>query len=290
MGSPNYYVILEVKRSASQAELKAAYRRLARRYHPDQNQGDPEAEERFKRVAAAYEVLGDPQRRLFYDRFGSDRPFSQGMPPNMHRVSPLAVVVKQGVEALRDRLGQRRGADLRITVSLSFEEALCGTSRVLALPRARSNNVIEERHIEFRLPADLSDGQVLRWAGFGGPGKRGGPRGDLYVTVAVADHPLFRISSRQLEIPLPVRQSEVGRRRRFEIPTLYGLHTLKLDEDVRHGQRITVAEAGRPVQGGRRRPLIVEVVTDDGALSPEAFEALEQRFARYVDALRKRAR
>lgn len=289
MGSRDYYVILEVERTASQAELKAAYRRLARRYHPDQNQDDPAAEEQFKRVAAAYEVLGDPQRRLFYDRFGTDRPIPNGVPHDFQQINPIAVVVKQGVEALRERIARRNGVDLRINISLSFEEALRGTSRVFALPRGAGKRQVIERRIEFRLPGGLSDGQVLRWAGYGGPGKFGGASGDLYVQVSVANHPLYRIERGDLIVPLPLRRSAAVPGE-FEVPTLYGLRTLSLNAGPEHRARIVLNEAGRPVSGGRRHPLIVEIVCEEHAQSAEAFAALETRFERYVDALRKRAR
>lgn len=289
MGSRDFYVILEVERTASQAELKAAYRRLARRYHPDQNQDDPAAEEHFKRVAAAYEVLGDPQRRVLYDRFGTDRPIPNGVPHGFQQINPIAVVVKQGVEALRARVARRSGVDLRINISLSFEEALRGTERVFALPRGAGKRQVVERRVEFRLPGGLSDGQVLRWAGYGGPGKFGGPSGDLYVQVSVAAHPLYRLERGDLIVPLPVRSSEAipGE---FEVPTLYGFRRVTLNTRPEHKERIVLNEAGRPVQGGRRHPLIVEIIREEHATSAEEFAALETRFERYVDALRKRAR
>ncbi|RMF85425.1 MAG: J domain-containing protein, partial [Planctomycetota bacterium] len=204
------YEILGVSRNASADEIKRAYRRLAKQHHPDRNPGDKKAEERFKEVQAAYDVLGDPQRRAEYDRFGAGGPapdfhrWAEAPPPGAVSVDfgdlgDLSSIFEQffqgrapgATRAGRARRTHRRapkGGDLEHTVFLTLEEAAAGAKREVVL--RTSDDPRDTERIEFRVPPGVTDGQRIRLAGRGQVGPGG--RGDLYVICRLQPHPVFR--------------------------------------------------------------------------------------------------
>ncbi|MEX2448409.1 MAG: DnaJ domain-containing protein [Solirubrobacterales bacterium] len=173
----DYYEVLGVGRDANKAEVKTAFRRLARELHPDVNDHDPEAEEKFKRAAEAYEVLSDPERRRAYDAYGHEGLRGAGAAPGgFNSVEDVFQAFFGGNFGFEARRGPMRGQDLIHTVEISAVEAMLGTK--IRVPSHEG-----EREIE--LPAGLQPGTQLALRGHGMPGANGGPPGDLVIAVQV---------------------------------------------------------------------------------------------------------
>lgn len=212
------YVLLGVSRDASAADIKKAYRRLARELHPDLNAGDEQKQERFKAVAAAYHLLRDAEQRRRYDAgeidaSGAERPQQRyyrsyaGADPT-HRYefdgdfSDLGDIFGQ---AFRQRYGQSgssamRGADRLFHMQISFRDAVLGGKHTVTLP--------ESGRLEVTIPAGIDDGQTLRLAGKGEPGVNGGPAGDALVRIEVTPDPVFSRDANDLRLELPVSIDE----------------------------------------------------------------------------------
>jgi curved DNA-binding protein len=288
------YEILGIGRNATPDEIKRAYRRLAKEHHPDRNPGDKSAEQRFKELHAAYEVLADPQRRTQYDRFGAGGPA-----PDVHNwasdtgvhfedvgmdfgsIGDLTSVFEQfftrGGGRPRRRTATRaappRGADLEHTVELSFEEAARGTEREVVLtagPRAD-----DQERIRFRVPPGVHDGQRVRVRGKGQAGPGG--RGDLMIRCVVQPHPIFQRDGRELLLDLPLTFAEATLGARVEIPTLGGTTVLKVPPGTSSGTKLRLRGHGVTDPQGQTGDLyaIVRIVAPK-ELSTRARDLLEQ--------------
>lgn len=175
----DYYELLGVERGASDAEVKRAFRKVARELHPDVNAHDPEAEEKFKAAAEAYEVLSDPERRQVYDRYGEDGLRQGGFPPGgagFSSIEDLLGAVFGGAFGFEMRRGPMRGQDLMHAVEISAPQAMLGTS--VKIPSHEG-----EREIE--LPSGVQHGTQFALRGHGLPGANGGPPGDLRIVIHV---------------------------------------------------------------------------------------------------------
>lgn len=292
MGTKDPYEILGVSRSATPEEIKRAYRRLAKQYHPDHNPNDKSAERRFKEVQAAYEVLGDPERRAQFDRFGAGGPAPdvhawstwQGSPFEDIRVDfgslgDLTSIFEEffsrgaGERPVRRaaRRPRERGADLEHSVQLSFEEAARGTVRSLVL---ESDG--QREHIEVRIPAGVRDGQRIRVRGQGQPGAGG--RGDLLIRCQVQPHPYFRREGLDILLDLPLSFAEAVRGARVEIPTLDGPTVLTVPPGTSGGTKLRLRGRGlrdpRSGQVGDMYALVRIRVPKE--LSPRARELLSE--------------
>ncbi len=263
------YQILGVRRDATQEEIKQAYRRLAKQYHPDRNPNDKSAEQRFKEVHAAYEVLGDPERRAQYDRFGAGGPApdvrtwttSTGFPFedlsfDFGSLGDLTSIFEQffsrtGVGHGRRRSTARsampRGADLEHTIELSFEEAARGTIRELRLPGTDSTGGAEQ--IRVRIPPGVGDGQRVRVRGKGQEGPGG--RGDLMITCRVRPHPYFRREGLDILLDLPLTFSEATLGTQVEIPTLEGFTVVKVPPGTSSGTKLRLRGRGLRDRNGQ---------------------------------------
>lgn len=268
MSTKDPYDILGVSRTASPDDVKKAYRRLAKQHHPDRNPNDKSAERRFKEIQAAYEVLGDPEKRAQYDQFGAGGPTPEfhhwTQDPNVVRnahvnfdPSDLGSIFEQffsrgGIGGFggsvggrrRSRRGAPRGADIEHDVTLSFDEALAGAVREVVLAAAGTN---EHERIRFRVPAGVADGQVVRVRGKGQEGEGG--RGDLLVRCHVAPHPLFRREGFDLALDLWLTFPEAVLGADVEIPTLDGAAVLKVPPGTPSGARLRLK--GRGLRDGR---------------------------------------
>jgi molecular chaperone DnaJ len=327
----DYYRVLGVSDTASQKDIKSAYRKLSRKYHPDTNKGDSAAEERFKEVSAAYDVVGDPEKRKEYDevrRLGPMAGAFGGAGPGGGRGGGFRF---EDVGDIGDMLGglfgrarrgggggfagrgtgPHRGTDLEAELHLDFDDAVRGLTTTIHLtseaacstchgsgakpgttphpcpqcggrgvlddnqgffsfsqpcPRcAGQGYVIDEpcptcggngiehrpREVKVRLPAGVADGQRVRLKGRGGPGRNGGPPGDLYVTARVRPHPLFGRRGDDLTITLPVTFPEAVLGADVRVPTLDGGSvTLRVPAGTRSGRTLRVR--GKGVAGARR--------------------------------------
>src|SRR5665811_1605035 len=210
----DFYKVLGVSKDAEAAEIKKAYRKLARTLHPDHNPGDAASEARFKEVGEAYAVLFDPVQRKQYDQLramaGGPR-FSAGSGgPGGGFEDLLGGMFGGGFGAAR---GPQPGVDLAATTSLPFRQAVEGSTVSLR---------VEGRTVNARFPAGVRDGQKIRLRGKGRPGDQGAPAGDLVVTVQVMQHPVFSIEGKNLRMTLPVTFAEAALGTQVEIPTLDG--------------------------------------------------------------------
>jgi DnaJ-class molecular chaperone len=176
----DYYELLGVERGASEAEVKRAFRKVARELHPDVNAHDPEAEEKFKAAAEAYEVLSDPEQRQVYDRYGQDGLRQGGFPPGggagFGSIEDLLGAVFGGAFGFEVRRGPMRGQDLMHAVEISAVQAMLGVS--VKIPSHEG-----EREVE--LPSGIQHGTQFALRGHGLPGANGGPPGDLRIVIHV---------------------------------------------------------------------------------------------------------
>jgi curved DNA-binding protein len=301
----DYYAALGVARDASADDIKKAYRKLAQKFHPDVSK-DPAGEEKFKEVAEAYQTLKDAQKRAAYDQLGSAfKPGQDFSPPpgweNHFRdgaarpggfsfddvdlsdlFAGFSARARQG-ERARGNL-RMAGADYEMTVPLSLEDALRGTQVDLnvTLPEYGADGV--PRHVpktlKARIPKGATHGLRLRLRGQGGKGRNGGRDGDLYLTIELRPHPLFRPSEHDIYIDLPLAPWEAALGATVEVPTLEGAVNLKVPAGTTAGRKLRLAKKGLPKPGGGEGDLyaIVQIVnpTELGARERELFKELSE--------------
>lgn len=261
----DYYSILGVERNADAEGIKKAYRKLARKYHPDVSK-EPNAEEKFKEVAEAYETLKNPEKRAAYDQLGSHQPGQDFQPPpdwgkqfgdTQFSFEDIDLAdLLAGLAAGRHRPGQggdrirMPGQDYEVTVHISLVEAYRGTEvdLQLSVPEYDENGFLHRvpRAFKARIPKGATDGQRLRVAGKGGRGINGGRDGDLYLNIALHAHPLFRVSGHDLYLDLPLAPWEAVLGATVEVPTLGGPVRLKVPPGTHAGQQLRLAQRGLP--------------------------------------------
>ena len=253
----DYYKILGVARGAGDDEIKKAYRKLARKYHPDVSK-EANAKEKFQEVSEAYETLRDKEKRAAYDSLGSG--FRQGQdfrpPPDwfdrfgsgsraedLHGVDLGELFESMGIFGRAQRRSRRAfaGEDYEVPVRLTLEEAYRGTESEVHL---------DTRSFTARIPRGATDGQRLRLRGKGAPGTNGGPAGDLYLQIALEPHPLYRVSGHDLEIEVPLAPWEAALGAQVEIPTLEGRIAMKVPPGSNAGQKLRLPGKGLPKPGG----------------------------------------
>jgi curved DNA-binding protein len=267
----DYYAVMGVERDASPEQIKSAYRKLARKYHPDVSK-EPDAEERFKEIGEAYETLKDPQKRAAYDRLGSHRPGEEFRPPPGWETQFGGDPSRFGdgqfsfedldlSDLFSGIMGGRRGGgaggkmrmpgqDYEVTAHISLEEAYRGTEVTLDLgvpdhdERGFPRRV--QRSFKARIPKGATDGQRLRLAGKGGKGLNGGRDGDLYLNIVLHPHRLFRVSGHDLFLDLPLAPWEAVLGSAVEVPTLAGSVQLRVPAGTRAGQQLRLAGRGLP--------------------------------------------
>jgi curved DNA-binding protein len=287
----DYYTVLGVARTASEKDIKSAYRKLARKHHPDVNPGDKKSESLFKEIGEAYSVLSDPEKRKKYDRWGHNwekieqaqaagvnfggRPGGTGYtwstagnggaaPGGFNFESDdLGGLFEQlfGRAAggrTRVRSTPRKGADLEQPVDITLEEAFNGTQRTFSIQDSRTG---ESRTVEVKIPPGATDGLRVRVAGKGEPGAAGAPSGDLYLVVSVKAHPLFEREGDDLRVKVstPLYTAILGGE--VMVPTPKGTQlALKVPSETPNGQRMRLAGQGMPhLNGSGRGDLYAEI-------------------------------
>lgn len=290
MAGKDYYSVLGVKRDASEDEIKKAFRKLARKYHPDVNPGDKTAEARFKEMNEAYEVLSDSDKRKKYDQYGDQwqyadqfaRAGAQGAPTgDFRQAGGRPFVFDSDAESLfgemfgafgaRTRTRARRGHDVESAVDVTLEEAYHGTTRVLSLEedepcrtcggsgRVRNTAcsacrgvgaVRRLNRLEVKIPAGVRDGSRVRVAGKGEPGYGGGPAGDLYLVISAQPHRLFERKGDDLYVEASVPLTAAMLGGEVEIPTLKGKIALKIPPETQNGKVFRLKGQGMPHLSG----------------------------------------
>jgi DnaJ-class molecular chaperone len=258
------YRTLGLARGASDDDIRRAYRRLAKQYHPDLNKGK-EAEERFKAVNAAYAILSDPDKRARFDRGeidgqGNERarnPFEGftarggGSPFGGADVfEDLFANVFGGRNGGRRQGFRSRGADLRSTLTVDFLEAVQGAKKRVTLAPGRS--------VDLTIPAGVEDGQVLRLAGQGAPGQGGGAPGDALVEVKVRPHGYFRRVGDDIHVDVPVTLAEAVLGGRITVPTITGPVTVTVPKGADSGTKLRLR--GKGVGGRGDQYAILQIV------------------------------
>jgi curved DNA-binding protein len=276
----DYYQILGVGRDASEEAIKKAYRRLARKYHPDVSK-ESGAEEHFKEVSEAYEVLRDAEKRAAYDQLGRNWQAGQDFrPPPGWQGSPRAHPGAGGFssrdfsdffESLFGGAGGRggfsgmggfadmggrgggfatAGQDQTVTLEISLEEAYHGGSRTVQLqtPERDSSGRVTSRirTLNVKIPAGVTNGQKIRLASQGSAGMGGGPSGDLYLEVSIKPHPLYKVRSRDIILELPLAPWEAALGCKIEAPTLGGPVTLNIPANAQNSQKLRLRGRGLP--------------------------------------------
>ena len=290
----DYYEILGVKPDASEAEIKAAYRKLARQYHPDKNK-DAGAEERFKAINEANEALRDPDKRRAYDqlRAGGYRGGEQFRPPPGWGQGGGFDFGEAGegdfsdfFESLFGRAGggprgqprPRRGRDVQAQVQIDLQTAFDGGRTRLALQDGG-----QERVLEVKIPAGIQPGQVIRLSGQGHAGAAGGSRGDLLLEVSIRDDVRFRLDGRNVIHVLALAPWEAALGATVAVPTLAGAVDMRIPAGSQSGRKLRLKGRGMPGNppGDQLVELSIRTPPAQSDEQREAYEALHKQFADY---------
>jgi curved DNA-binding protein len=272
----DYYQIMGVARNASADDIKRAYRRLARKYHPDVSK-EKDAEARFKEVGEAYEVLRDPEKRAAYDALGTRKPGEEFRPPPDWQFDYGGAETDAGVhsdffEQLFGGLGRgrrgsfrSRGFDTAGQVEVTLEEAFAGTERRLSMQRMaldeRGRAQPNTQQLTVRIPAGVVDGQRIRVPSQGEPGIGGGPPGDLFLEVRVLPHRWFRAEGRDIWLDLPVTPWEAALGETVRVPTLGGRVDLKIPKGSQTDRQLRLRGRGLPGAPPGDQLVVLKIVT-----------------------------
>ena len=294
MSKKDYYSLLEVPRTASADEIKKSFRKLAMKFHPDRNPNNKKAEEKFKELSEAYEILSDPKKREMYDQYGIAGAGAHAGPGGGfgdfagYRQNPFQDSEAQ--EIFGDLFGEmfggqrpgrgsrkQRGADLRYTLNVSLEEVATGTEKTISFTRQRGSRD-ETAKLAVKVPAGVAQNQRLKLAGEGDGSPTTGPAGDLYVIVQIIDHVLFRREEDDVVLDLPISFVDAILGTQVEIPTLSNKVALKIPAGIHSGQVFRLKGKGFPRLGGfgSGDMLIKTVVDTPKTVGPGQRQILEE--------------
>lgn len=275
MAVRNPYEVLGVKPDATEAEIRSTYRKLAKKFHPDLNPGNKQAEAKFKEIGSAYDIIGDKEKRARFDRgeidasgaekpqnpYGDYRHYAEADAGERYQGSGFRGAQNMSPEDLEDlfsffggagrgtgggggagaRQFRMRGEDRHYLLNVDFLDAINGAQKRLDLPGGRS--------LDVRIPAGLRDGQILRLSGQGGEGLGGGPAGDALIEVHVAPHPLFRREGDDIHMDLPVTLGEAVLGGKVSVPTADGSVTMTIPVNSNTGRTLRLKGKGAPKPG-----------------------------------------
>jgi curved DNA-binding protein len=295
----DYYQTLGVSKTAAQDEIKSSFRKLARKFHPDTAEDKKTAEEKFKEINEAYEVLGDPEKRRKYDEFGAN--WEHGAPPPRGNWQQgggfpggdegvdfefggtgFSDFFEQMFGARRAGSGRggfsnapQRGNDIEADILVTIEEAFHGSTRQISFRRSNSP---QAQTYTVKIPKGVRDGQRIRLAGQGGAGAAGGGAGDLYLRVKFQKHPEYDVEGgdRYREISVPAWKCVLGGT--AELETLEGRAKVRIPQGTQAGRKFRLAGHGLPGTDGKRGDLyavaVVELPTDLSVAEKELWEKL----------------
>jgi curved DNA-binding protein len=286
MAQKDPYAALGLTRGASEEEIRKAYRRLAREHHPDVNPDNAQAEERFKEISFANDVLSDPEKRALYDEFGADS-LQSGFDLDQARAYRRWADAGAGIDLEdlfgglfggRQPRGPRRGANAEGEISVDFLDAVRG-GEVRVQFEGRGT-------LRVKIPPGADEGTRVRLAGQGSPGARGAPPGDLYLTLHVRPHPFLEREGNDLSVDVPVTIPELIRGASIEVPTAEGSVSMKIPPGSANGRRMRLRGKGVPRLGGSERGdlyvrLMAKLPETDDAQLEELAERIEPLYANH---------
>jgi curved DNA-binding protein len=269
----DYYKVMGLSREASQDEIKRAYRKLARKYHPDVSK-EKDAEAKFKELGEAYEVLKDPEKRAAYNQLGADWKAGQDFrpPPNWNEgfefrgggfTSDNAEAYSDFFEQLfgsaafssvgREQHGvHARGQDSHAKIHIDLEDSFHGATRNISLSapeiNAQGQVQVKHRNLNIKIPKGIKAGQHIRLAGQGSSGTGSGQSGDLFLEIAFNNHPLYRVLETDVYLDLPVTPWEAALGAKIKIPTPEGTVDLKIPPNSRQGSKLRLSGRGLPAK------------------------------------------
>ncbi|MFO2485283.1 DnaJ C-terminal domain-containing protein [Legionella pneumophila serogroup 9] len=264
----DYYKIMGVSQDASEKDIKMAYRKLARKYHPDISK-EPDAEERFKEMAEAYEVLKDPKKRSEYDQYLKYKEFnpqSDGFTGRRTQEQPFQEFHFDS-DFFETLFGHSRyqqqpmtGQNYHGKITISLEEAYHGAVKNLQVPVEQGTET-KIQTLKVKIPAGVKSGQQIRLAGQGGSGSGGVSRGDLYLTVEVIKHPIFDVMENDIYLTLPITPWEAALGATVVIPTLAGKIDLKIPPGSQGGQKLRIKNRGLPGSPPGNQYVLLKIIT-----------------------------
>lgn len=319
MGSQDYYNILGVSRKAGDDEIRRAYRRNAKKYHPDRNPDDKTAEAKFKQIQEAYDVLSDKQKKAQYDRFGKagvGRVAGQdgrryytwggGSSINLDELDDLFTAFGRGgrksfggasiFEQIFGSSGQRRGhdqgpasaavrgRDIEHPINLTFDQALKGTQVDIDLV-STGRRPQERQTLAVKIPPIVQDGQRIRLAGKGHPGQNGGGPGDLYIICKIQPHPYFRRRGLDIFLDVPISVAEAILGAKIDVPTLEGVVTVTVPPGTQSGTRLRLKGLGMTASKGHSagdQIVVIQIVTPKN-LTDQQQQAVRQLARQWND-------
>jgi DnaJ-class molecular chaperone len=302
MSKRDYYDVLGVSRRASEAEIKRAYRKLARKNHPDVNKA-PDALEKFKEATEAYEVLSDGEKRKMYDQFGhaAQPRMSGGAPGGFQDFfsggfgggggAPGGGFMGMGLDdilqALRGKMGgahrrrpqQRPNLNIEQPVKLEFLQAALGTTVPIVLRQGGAQSDTTET-IEVKIPPGVRNGARIRVRGKGSEHR--GAKGDLYILISVNPHPYFTVTGNDITVEAPISIVEAALGAKVDVPTIDGMTTVTIPPGASSGQRLRLRKKGLPSPSGRGDQFVLikiaveKQITEEGRRLLQEFQACEQ--------------
>ena len=304
----DYYKILGVERDAKEADIKTAYRRLARKYHPDVSK-EADAEEKFKEVGEAYEVLKDPEKRQAYDQLGANWKAGQNFnpPPGWEDIFSGAANHASGAgfessgfsDFFESMFGggfsqhgsasgfsggfhqqgfQSKGADQHANISITLEDAFNGAKKNIRLGGGPNGGA---RNLDVKIPKGITSGKRIRLAGQGAAGAGGGPNGDLYLEVTIAPHRLFKLDGKHVLLDLPIAPWEAALGAKVHVPTLGGRIEMKIPASSQSGKKLRLKNRGLAGQPAGDQIVTLQIVLPklDTEEDKAYVQEMQQRYA-----------